>query len=219
VNRTAAIGSVKQGYTDGTRRLASRYVTRLARTRVSPNALTAAGMLLCTAAAFVIPFENRNEFLYYWLAAGLFIVGSILDVLDGALARQSNKATPFGAFLDSLSDRVSEGFVLAAIALVFSRAGDQVGVVFCVAAVAGSFLVSYARAKAELIGLKGDVGIGSRAERVIVIASGLILAPLGVPLQWFIYLLAATAWLTVLQRILSVRKQLLRKETDGFDQR
>ena len=219
MNRTAAIGSVKQGYTDGTRRLASRYVTRLARTRVSPNALTAAGMLLCTAAAFVIPFENRNEFLYYWLAAGLFIVGSILDVLDGALARQSNKATPFGAFLDSLSDRVSEGFVLAAIALVFSRAGDQVGVVFCVAAVAGSFLVSYARAKAELIGLKGDVGIGSRAERVIVIASGLILAPLGVPLQWFIYLLAATAWLTVLQRILSVRKQLLRKETDGFDQR
>jgi hypothetical protein len=66
--------------------------------------------------------------------------------------------------------------------------------------------------------LKGDVGIGSRAERVIVISSGLVLAPLGVPLQWFIYLLAATAWLTVIQRILSVRKQL-RKEANGFDQR
>jgi len=218
VNRTAAIGSVKQGYTDGTRRLASRYVTRLARTRVSPNALTTAGVLLCAGAAVLIPFEDRNKFLFYWLAAALFIVGSILDVLDGALARQSNKATPFGAFLDSLSDRVSEGFVLAAIALVFARAGDDIAVVFCVAAVAGSFLVSYARAKAELIGLKGDVGIGSRAERVIVISSGLILAPLGVPLQWFIYLLAVTAWLTVLQRILSVRKQL-RKETDGFIQR
>jgi phosphatidylinositol phosphate synthase len=218
VNRTAAIGSVKQGYTDGTRRLASRYVTRLARTRVSPNALTTAGVLLCAAAAVLIPFEDRNKFLFYWLAAALFIVGSILDVLDGALARQSNKATPFGAFLDSLSDRVSEGFVLAAIALVFARAGDDIAVVFCVAAVAGSFLVSYARAKAELIGLKGDVGIGSRAERVIVISSGLILAPLGVPLQWFIYLLAVTAWLTVLQRILSVRKQL-RKETDGLIQR
>jgi phosphatidylinositol phosphate synthase len=218
VNRTAAIGSVKQGYTDGTRRLASRYVTRLAHTRVSPNALTTAGVLLCAAAAVLIPFEDRNKFLFYWLAAALFIVGSILDVLDGALARQSNKATPFGAFLDSLSDRVSEGFVLAAIALVFARAGDDIAVVFCVAAVAGSFLVSYARAKAELIGLKGDVGIGSRAERVIVISSGLILAPLGVPLQWFIYLLAVTAWLTVLQRILSVRKQL-RKETDGFIQR
>jgi CDP-diacylglycerol---glycerol-3-phosphate 3-phosphatidyltransferase len=219
VNRTAAIGSVKQGYTDGTRRLASRYVTRLARTRVSPNALTAGGVLLCTAAAFVIPLENRNEYLYYWLAAGLFIVGSILDILDGALARQSNKATPFGAFLDSLSDRVSEGFVLAAIALVFARAGDDVSVVFCMAAVAGSFLVSYARAKAELIGLRGDVGIGSRAERVVVISAGLILAPFGVPLQWFIYLLAGTACLTVLQRILSVRNQLQRKEADGFDQR
>ncbi len=218
MNRTAAIGSVKQGYTDGTRRLASRYVTRLARTRVSPNALTTAGVLLCAGAAVLIPFEDRNKFLFYWLAAALFIVGSILDVLDGALARQSNKATPFGAFLDSLSDRVSEGFVLAAIALVFARAGDDIAVVFCVAAVAGSFLVSYARAKAELIGLKGDIGIGSRAERVAVISSGLILAPVGVPLQWFIYLLAATAWLTVLQRILSVRKQL-RKETDGFIQR
>jgi CDP-diacylglycerol--glycerol-3-phosphate 3-phosphatidyltransferase len=180
--------------------------------------LTTAGVLLCAAAAVLIPFEDRNKFLFYWLAAALFIVGSILDVLDGALARQSNKATPFGAFLDSLSDRVSEGFVLAAIALVFARAGDDIAVVFCVAAVAGSFLVSYARAKAELIGLKGDVGIGGRAERVIVISSGLILAPLGVPLQWFIYLLAVTAWLTVLQRILSVRKQL-RKETDGFIQR
>jgi CDP-diacylglycerol--glycerol-3-phosphate 3-phosphatidyltransferase len=218
VNRTAAIGSVKQGYTDGTRRLASRYVSRLARTRVSPNALTTAGVLLCAAAAVLIPFEDRNKFLFYWLAAAFFIAGSILDILDGALARQSDQATPFGEFLDSLSDRVSEGFVLAAIALVFARAGDDIAVVFCVAAVAGSFLVSYARAKAELIGLKGDVGIGSRAERVIVIASGLILAPLGVPLQWFIYLLAATAWLTVLQRILSVRKQL-RKETDGFIQR
>ena len=219
MNRTAAIGSVKQGYTDGTRRLASRYVSRLARTRVSPNALTTAGVLLCAGAAVLIPFEDRNKFLFYWLGAGLFIVGSILDILDGALARQSDKATPFGEFLDSLSDRVSEGFVLAAIAFVFARAGDDIAVIFCVVAVAGSFLVSYARAKAELIGLKGDVGIGSRAERVAVIASGLILAPFGVPLQWFIYLLAAAAWLTVLQRILSVRKQLLGKEANGFDQR
>jgi CDP-diacylglycerol--glycerol-3-phosphate 3-phosphatidyltransferase len=109
--------------------------------------------------------------------------------------------------------------VLAAIAFVFARAGDDIAVIFCVVAVAGSFLVSYARAKAELIGLKGDVGIGSRAERVAVIASGLILAPFGVPLEWFIYLLAAAAWLTVLQRILSVRKQLLGKEANGFDQR
>jgi len=212
-------GSIKQGYTDGARRLAARSMTGLARTRVTPNALTTSGVTLCAVAAVLVYLIPRDELLFAWLAAVIFVVGSILDILDGALARQSNKATPFGAFLDSLSDRVSEGFVLAAIALVFSRAGDHVAVVFCIAAVAGSFLVSYARAKAELIGLKGDVGIGSRAERVIVISSGLILAPLGVPLQWFIYLLAVTAWLTVLQRILSVRKQILRKETDGFDKR
>ena len=218
MNRSAALVSVRQGYTDGTRRLASRSITRLARTRVTPNALTTAGVTLCAGAAVLIPFEDRNEILFYWLAAALFIVGSILDILDGALARQGDKATSMGAFLDSISDRVSEGFVLAAIALVFARAGDDVSVVFCVAAVAGSFLVSYARAKAELLGLKGDVGIGSRAERVVVISAGLILAPLGVPLQWFIYLLAGTAWLTVLQRILSVRNQL-REAADGFDQR
>ena len=73
--------------------------------------------------------------------------------------------------------------------------------------VAGSILVSYTRARAEALGLKGDVGIGSRAERVVVITAGLVLAPWGV-LPWAIYLLAATAWFTVGQRIWSVRAQL-----------
>lgn len=219
VQRTATLGTLKQGYTDGTRRLASRWITRLARTRVTPNALTASGVSLCIAAAVLITFEDRNPYLYLWLAAALFIVGSILDILDGALARQSGKATPFGEFLDSLADRVSEGFVLGAIALLFARNGNDIAVVFCVAAVAGSFLVSYARAKAELIDLRGDVGIASRAERVIVISAGLILAPLGVPLEWSIYLLTATALVTVAQRIFSVRKQLHSGGTNGFEKR
>jgi CDP-diacylglycerol--glycerol-3-phosphate 3-phosphatidyltransferase len=131
----------------------------------------------------------------------------VLDILDGALARQGGKATPFGAFVDSISDRVSEGFVLTATALVFSRHGNEVALAFAIAAMAGSFLVSYARAKAELLGLKGDVGLGSRAERVVVITAGLVLAPWG-GLQWAIYLLAVTAWFTVGQRVLSVRRQL-----------
>jgi CDP-diacylglycerol--glycerol-3-phosphate 3-phosphatidyltransferase len=198
---------LKEGYTSGTRRLAARSITGLAQTRLSPNVLTAAGVGLCIAAAVLIPFENRNELAFYWSAAVLFIVGSILDILDGALARQSGRATPFGEFVDSISDRVSEGFVLGAVALVFARGGHEIAATFCVAAVAGSFLVSYARAKAELLGLKGDVGIGSRAERVVVISGGLILAPWGV-LPWAIYFLTATAWLTVLQRVLSVRRQL-----------
>jgi CDP-diacylglycerol--glycerol-3-phosphate 3-phosphatidyltransferase len=201
------LGRIKEGYTVGVRRMASRSIAGLARTRVSPNALTAAGVTLCALAAVVVYFEYRNELLAFWLGAVLFVIGSVLDILDGALARQSGKGTPFGAFLDSTTDRISEGFMLGAIALVFSRDGNEVALAFTIAAIGGSFLVSYTRARAEALGLKGDVGLGSRAERVVVIVSGLVLAPWGA-LPWAIYLLTATAWITVLQRVLSVRAQL-----------
>ena len=210
-------GRVKEGYTTGARSLASRAVTRLAGTRVTPNALTASGVSLCLAAAVLVTFENRSELLFYWLGASVFVVGSVLDILDGALARAGGKTTPFGAFLDSTTDRVGEGAMLAAIALVFAREGSETAVVLTVAAVAGSFLVPYTRARAEALGLRGDVGLGSRAERVVVITAGLVLAPWGV-LQWAIALLAATAWLTVVQRILYVRKQMIHGGTD-VDQR
>jgi CDP-diacylglycerol--glycerol-3-phosphate 3-phosphatidyltransferase len=205
VTRAAAI---KQGYTTGARTLASRSVLGLARTRVTPNALTASGVLLCALASVLVLFEDRNEFVFYWLAAVVFVVGSLLDILDGALARAGGKTTPFGAFLDSTTDRVSEGFMLTAIAFVLARHDHPVFVAVTVAAVAGSFLVSYTRAKAEALGLRGDVGIGSRAERVVVITAGLALAPWGV-LPWSIVLLACTAWITVVQRVLHVRKQLM----------
>ena len=127
----------------------------------------------------LVLFENRNEFLFYWLGAVVFVAGSVLDILDGALARAGGKTTPFGAFLDSTTDRVSEGFMLTAIAFVFARQGHDVFVAVTMAAVAGSFLVSYTRARAEALGLSGDVGIGSRAERVVVITAGLVLRTLG----------------------------------------
>ena len=199
--------SLKRGYSDGTRRLAARWIGGLARTRVTPDALTAAGVTLCAVAAVLVYFEYRSELLFFWLGAATFVAGSLLDILDGALARQSGRGTPFGAFLDSTLDRVGEGVMLGAIALVFARDGNEVALAFAIAAVAGSFLVSYTRARAEALGLKGDVGLGSRAERVVVITAGLVLAPWGL-LPWAIYLLAATAWFTVLQRILSVRAQL-----------
>jgi CDP-diacylglycerol--glycerol-3-phosphate 3-phosphatidyltransferase len=199
--------SLKRGYSDGTRRLAARWIGGLARTRVTPDALTAAGVTLCAAAAVLVYFEYRHELLFFWLGATMFVAGSLLDILDGALARQSGRGTQFGAFLDSTLDRVGEGVMLGAIALVLARDGNEVALAFAIAAVAGSFLVSYTRARAEALGLKGDVGLGSRAERVVVITVGLVLAPWGL-LPWTIYLLAATAWFTVLQRILSVRAQL-----------
>ena len=205
---------MKAGYTTGARNLASRSVTGLARTRVTPNTLTAAGVTLCLAAAVLVPFESRDKLLFYWLAAATFVVGSILDILDGALARAGGKSTVFGAFLDSTTDRVGEGAVLAAIALVFARAGNDTAVVFTIVAVAGSFLVPYVRAKAESLGLRGDVGLGSRAERVVVITAGLVFGPWG-GLQWAIYFLAATSWVTVVQRILHVRKQLIHGGSNG----
>jgi CDP-diacylglycerol--glycerol-3-phosphate 3-phosphatidyltransferase len=205
VSRAAAI---KQGYTTGARGIATRSVTGLTRTRVTPNALTASGVTLCAAASVLVLFEGRNDLLFYWLAAFVFVAGSVLDILDGALARAGGKTTPFGAYLDSTTDRVSEGFMLTAIAYVLATHHHPVFVAVVMAAVAGSFLVSYTRAKAEALGLRGDVGIGSRAERVVVITGGLVLAPWGV-LPWAIVLLACTAWITVAQRVLHVRKQLM----------
>ena len=199
--------ALKDGYTAGARTIASRSMVGLARTRVTPNALTMSGVLLCGVASILVLFENHNQILFFWVGMVVFIIGSILDILDGALARAGGKTTPFGAFLDSTTDRISEGFMLTAIAYVLARHGNDIGVAATMAAVAGSFLVSYTRARAEALGLKGDVGIGSRAERVVVICVGLFFAPWGV-LPWAVGALAVTAWFTVGQRVWSVRTQL-----------
>jgi CDP-diacylglycerol---glycerol-3-phosphate 3-phosphatidyltransferase len=220
MKETAVLHRVKEGYTTGARSLASRSVVSLARTRVTPDALTTVGVTLCLGAAVLVFFENRDQLLFYWVGAAVFVIGSVLDILDGALARAGGKTTPFGAFLDSTTDRVGEGAMLGAIALVMSRHHHQFALAATFAAVAGSFLVSYTRARAEALGLRGDVGLGSRAERVVVITVGLVFAPWGA-LPWAIYVLAATAWLTVIQRILYVRKQLLLLggSSNGSDQR
>lgn len=194
-------------YKAGVRRLASRSVGGLARAGVTPDALTVLGLSMCAAGAVAVYFEYRNELLWFWTGAFLFWAGSLLDILDGALARQSGMGTPFGSFLDSTTDRLGEAFMLGAIGFVFARDGNEVALGAVFAAMAGSFLVSYTRARAEALSLKGDIGIGSRAERVFVIVSGLFLAPWGL-LPWAVYLLNVTAWITVLQRILHVRRQL-----------
>jgi CDP-diacylglycerol---glycerol-3-phosphate 3-phosphatidyltransferase len=169
--------------------------------------LTAAGVTLCALAAVIVYFEYENEWLFFWLGAVVFVLGSVLDILDGALARAGGKSTVFGAFLDSTTDRIGEAFMLGAIADALARDGNETAFLFVFAALAGSFLVSYTRSKAEALGLRGDVGIGSRAERVVVITAGLVFAPWG-GLQWAVYFLTATAWITVAQRVWFVRQQL-----------
>ena len=148
------LAAVKRGYTDGTRRLASRWITGLARTRVTPNALTASGITLCAVAAVLVYFGDHNR-------------GPVLLARGGRLRRRlgaghprrrarppGGKATPFGAFLDSIYGPGERGLRARRVALVFSRHGNEVAVAFAIAAIAGSFLVSYARAQSRGARLK-----------------------------------------------------------------
>ena len=202
------LARAKQTYTDEARRLAAQSMAQLEEAKVTPDALTISGVGLCIAGSVAVFFEYVG-WGFYWLGAVLFVIGSVLDVLDGALARSRGIGSPFGAFLDSTVDRVGEGFMIGAIGLVLMRHDQMWGVALAFAAVAGSFLVSYARARAVALGLRGDVGLGSRAERVVVITAGLVLAPVHeLVLPATMALLATTAWITVVQRILFVRKQL-----------
>jgi CDP-diacylglycerol--glycerol-3-phosphate 3-phosphatidyltransferase len=201
-----SLARVQAAYTTGVRRAAGDAMSRLGRTRVTPNMLSAAGVALCVAGSVLVYFEYR----YWWfflLGSFVFFVGSVLDILDGALARSGGKGTTFGAFVDSTVDRVGEGFMIGAVALVLMRDGSEWGVALAFAAVAGSFLVSYTRAKAEILGLRGDVGIGSRAERVAMICVGVAMGSIGA-LPWLVLALTVTAWVTVVQRMASVRSQL-----------
>ena len=200
--------AARQSFLEDVRRLATRAMGGLARTRVTPNAITTAGVLLTISASVFVYFSYQHELAFSWVAAALFVAGSVLDILDGALARASGKVSPFGAFIDSTTDRISEAFMLGAIVLLFARGDALFSAGLTIAAILGSFLVSYTRARAEIIGLRGDVGLGDRATRVVVITAGLVLAPWGV-LPWAIGVLTVLAWYTVILRALYVRSQLL----------
>ena len=198
---SATFNRFKTGYTDGARRVASRAVASFSQSRVTPNQLTAVGFAMNVGAAVLVYRES------YIAAAIIFIVGSLVDILDGALARLRGEATPFGAFLDSTTDRVSEGAMLCAVTLVLAREANTwaIGAVFV--ALVSSFLISYTRAKAEVEGVDGKAGLMGRAERVALLGIVLLAAPWGF-LPYGIALLAALTSITVVQRSVSVYKQL-----------
>ena len=114
--------------------MAGRWVAGLERTPITPDALTISGVGLCIAGSVAVYFEYVSGWFFSWRGA-LFVIGSILDILDGALARRSGKGTPFGAFLDSTVDRVGEVFMLSAIGLVLMRDGSEWGLAFAFAAI------------------------------------------------------------------------------------
>jgi phosphatidylglycerophosphate synthase len=189
---------------------------RLIESRLTPNAISLTGFALCVVAAVLVYKE-------WWLAGGIaFIVGSVCDTLDGRYSRMSGKGSPFGAFLDSTLDRIEEGVVLAAVAVHFSRQGNDLAAGAVVLAVLASLMVSYTRARAEALGVECKVGIADRAVRVVILSAGLVLAKgAGVIdvelLEPAVYLLAGLSVITVVQRIWHVRGELTRVPTSDSD--
>ena len=178
---------------------------RLIESRLTPNAISLAGLIGNLVAAFLI---TQGDFFFAGVA---FIAGSVMDTLDGRYSRMSGKGTPFGAFLDSSLDRVEEGIVLAAIGAEFAKRGDEVAVAAVVLAVLFSLMVSYTRARAEALGVECKVGIASRAVRVVIMSAGLLFAtgPGDVALlEPSVYVLAGLAIVTTGQRMWHVRKEL-----------
>ena len=125
---------------------------RLIESRLTPNGISMTGLVLNVAAAVLI-LED-----YFVLGALAFIIGSIMDTLDGRYSRMSGKGTPFGAFLDSTLDRIEEGVVLAAVCWHFAERGDEAVAAACLLVVLGSLMVSYTRARAEALGVECKVG-------------------------------------------------------------
>jgi CDP-diacylglycerol--glycerol-3-phosphate 3-phosphatidyltransferase len=150
---------------------------------------------------------------YFFLAGIAFVVGSVMDTLDGRYSRMSGKGTPFGAFLDSTLDRVEEGVVLTTVAAYFSSRGMDFAVGATVVAVLGSLMVSYTRARAEALGVENKGGLATRPVRVVILSIGLLFAKgagiFGADLLApAVYVLAVLSVFTVFQRVIHVRKAL-----------
>ncbi len=195
---------------------------RLIESRLTPNAISMVGLFGNLVAAVLV-----TQHLFF-LAGIAFVLGSVMDTLDGRYSRMSGKGTLFGAFLDSTLDRVEEGIVLAAVAGYFAAQGEAFAAAMCVVAVLGSLMVSYTRARAEALGVECKVGLATRPVRVVLLSIGLIFAK-GAGIGDFellapsIYVLAALTIFTVFQRVWHVRNELrgaevAAVESDGGEQ-
>ena len=180
---------------------------RLIESRLTPNAISITGFVLNVVAAVLVTQR-------LWVLAGLaFIVGSVMDTLDGRYSRMSGKGSLFGAFLDSTLDRIEEGVVLTTVAWYFADTGHAIPAAACVLTVLGSLMVSYTRARAEALGVECKVGIATRPVRVVLLSIGLVFAKgAGIVnvelLAPAIYAMAALTAVTVVQRVWHVRREL-----------
>ncbi len=182
------------------RRMSMRLMRPVARSRISPNMLTVVGLLLNVLTAAVIGGG------YLFASGVLLLVAGIFDMADGALARVKDATSQFGDFLDATLDRLAEASVgLGLLWHAMARQDDlQIGLIYAV--VLGSVMISYARARAEVLDLDCEVGIMPRPERIIILAFGLILAQATreVALTVILGVLCVSTYYTVAQRIVHV---------------
>ena len=177
-------------------------VRLLARTSITPNAVTWSGFLLTIGAAALIITEHL-------VAAGILVlIAGFLDILDGALARRTNQTTRFGAILDSTLDRFSEAVLLFGILVLYARDQSFAQILLVGAALVGSLLVSYIRARAEALGVECEAGLFTRTERVIVLALGLLLSQVvDYALLIALAIIVVFSFVTIVQRLIHIGQQ------------
>ncbi|MFC2014681.1 CDP-alcohol phosphatidyltransferase family protein [Chloroflexota bacterium] len=189
------------------RKASSNYLTRLlvrliARTSISPNTITWFGFSLAIGAAALIATNHLFTAGFVVLVAGFF------DMLDGALARNTDRVTIFGSVLDSTLDRLSEAVLLMGIIIFYARDGFIPGILLASAALPISLLISYIRAKAEAMNLECKVGLFTRSERVIVMVFGLLLSQINYAfLTASLGIIVLFGSITIGQRLLYVWQQ------------
>ena len=173
---------------------------------LSPNKITVLGLMIAVLSAYLISIEQ--------LALGgiALLVSGLFDILDGAVARLSDKETRYGAFLDSVADRISESVILFGLLIYFLDISSTWGAILTYTAVVGSIGVSYIRARAEGLGIECKIGIMTRPERVGTLVIGLII---GSWWMWSIYislaLISGLNLFTFVQRILEVKRSIASK--------
>ena len=191
------------------RKSAARLITGpivqvIGKSGITPDALTWLGLIINIAAAVVIAYNHLI------VGGVLVLVSGLFDILDGALARLTNKITRFGALLDSTFDRLSEAAVFIGLLVLYVGKGDILATTLISLAMAGSFLTSYVRARAEGLGLECQTGLFTRTERVIILVLGLVFNRF---LIVALAILVVLSFVTVGQRMVHVWLETKRQES------
>ena len=173
-------------------------VRRLALARVNPNVLTFLGLVVNIVAAFLFGYANSENQARMFRYAGLIIIGSgFFDLVDGAVARASNRVTRFGGFFDSVVDRYSDASQFVGLMVFYGRGGRSVYVILAAIAMISAIMVSYTRARAESLIGSCRVGFMERPERLVLVIIGALFNRMA-PVLWIIALLST---ITVINRI------------------